>query len=217
MPEGQYIVHFMAVSVPWSFPVVNTDQTDYYELSYLDEVLARAPNLYLYPESDMMVSIEIEFPQNGKIIESTPAYNDGWYVHATPEGLIDNKYDYLFYEAALPVPLNHEYGWLIEGTNLESRLRAILTGYGFISREIDDFIEYWIPELGHWPWYAIYPQDVESMVTLNITPAPDNIIRALYLIRPVHKAISIQPPPDPIIKDRNGFTAAEWGVILITE
>lgn len=212
---GDYIIHFAYQGVPYSFVVSNTSGTDYREISFIEPNVAYAPDIYLYPEITSQIQVVVDFPEGGKIIESEPPYNSGWDVSVTPEGIIDGQYDYLFYEAEMTNKLNHQYGWLLNGENLENEFRTLLARLGFVGREIDDFVEYWIPKIGETKWLAVYPQDVESMIRLDISPQPDNILRALFLFRPLEIEISIPRPPysqPEIIRDK--FTVVEWGAII---
>ena len=47
----------------------------------------------------MNVSVKVNV--NGVLTFTDPEYNTGWNVNVMPDGIIDNKYDYLFYEADL--------------------------------------------------------------------------------------------------------------------
>ena len=106
---------------------------------------------------------------------------------------------------------------MLSGSDLENELRSLLSQLGLVGAEIDDFIEFWVPLLEGHPWYAVYPQDADALITLNITPQPKTVIRALFLIRPLERPIDITAPLIPSIPKRDGFTAVEWGVIGWTE
>jgi len=217
LDESTYILHLQESGIPHTFELSNSSGTDYYDLTFMESAQERAPNLYLYPESTTTVSVELDIAGEGYISESQPPYGNGWNVTVTPEGIIDDNYNYLFYEVTISVQLNHYTGWLLNGDDLETELENVLNKYGFTEREIDDFMEYWLPRLGSAPWFALYPQKADSLVTLDISPLPDNILRAVFLIRPLPKPVSIPPPPEPSEFTRTGFTAVEWGMILITE
>ncbi len=219
--QGRYIV----VNVPTGlytiadstcylsqFELTNTDSMDYTDIACYG-VQIDAPNIYLYPETEMDVTVTLGFPSSGHVIESQPPYGNGWQVHVTTDGIIDGTYEYLFYEAVFSASLNRETGWLLDGDDLKGEFRRLLAQYGFIGREIDDFVDYWVPVLEGSPWYTVYPQEIESMVTLDISPAPDNLLRMLLLIQPFQQPLSITPPPDPQPFERNGFVAVEWGVV----
>ncbi len=191
----------------------NSHANDYIDLLFYDDVQVDAPNIYLYPESQTDISVSLAFPSGGGIILSDPPYNTGWNVNVSPEGLIDGHFDYLFYEAKVGMPLQHTYGWLLDGSKLEQELRQLLLIQNFVGREIDDFIDFWLPRINGSAWYAICPQDVELMSTLTISPKPDTILRALYTIRPIDRKVNLITPPKNINFERLGFTIVEWGVI----
>jgi hypothetical protein len=135
-----------------------------------------------------------------------------------PSGKINNEYDYLFYEAALPDRWQYEEGWSVMINDLETFFRKNLTEYGFIDNEINDFINYWIPKLDDSPYYNIYPQytdKVDELVTLHISKEPKSLMRMFYVIKesPLMKATDIPAPMIPEF-ERNGFTVTEWGVVL---
>ena len=197
----------------FTFEITNTSGTDYAEFSFRYSDIIRAPNIYLYPEEETDVLVQLDFPSGGHVLLSQPPYGAGWQVHVTPDGIIDGQYEYLFYEAALDVPMNTTNGWVIDGNDLEGEFRSLMAELGFAGREIDDFVDFWVPELAGEPWYAIYPQDADAMVQLDIFPPPDCVLRAFFLILPSNKELSIPAPPDPPPFTREGFTVVEWGVI----
>ena len=210
---GHYLLHFSYMELPFSFDVYNSTGTNYNEFTFYEPMQIDAPNIYLYPESTSNIQVAVSFPVVGEIILSEPEYNNGWNVSVTSDGIIDGQYEYLFYEAMLPQPQNNQIGWLITHADLETEFRSILADYGCIGREIDDFIEFWIPRLDYAPWFAVYPQDVEAMITLDISPQPESILRLIFLIRGVNQEIAIIQPPTPEKLIRNKFTVVEWGAI----
>ncbi|HHI03784.1 MAG TPA: hypothetical protein ENL22_09720 [candidate division Zixibacteria bacterium] len=217
LSEDSYFLHFSAYSMPEVFTVTNTGGTDYEDLYFYSEMQVEAPNIYLYPETTSDISVDIDFPNGGEIIKSEPPYNNGWRINVTPEGIIDGQYEYLFYETRQSMPLNHQYGWLLDGTNLEGELRFLLMNLGFAGREIDDFIDYWLPRFGSTPYLAVYPQDVESMITLSIEPVPDKLLRMIFLFRPLTLPAQLEELPLPDAIKRDAFTAVEWGGILLSQ
>lgn len=212
---GNYMLDFSRDSVPYNFTLTNSNATDYYDLTYSNPYIVYAPNIYLYPVTKSIIDVSIDFPNGGSIINSNPPYNDGWHVSVTPEGIIENMYPYLFYETSLTQPLNTTNGWLLDGSRLIVELRSLMARYGFVGREIDDFIDYWLPKFEGTQWLAVYPQDVESLISLDVSPQPDNLLRVLFLFRPQEKPVPITLPaysPEDFIRD--GYTVVEWGGIL---
>ncbi|MCP4703800.1 MAG: hypothetical protein GY865_04245 [candidate division Zixibacteria bacterium] len=217
LDQFDYFLHFNQYGGANSFQILNTQATDYKDLFFTNDFMVEAPNLYLYPETTSDISVDIDFPNGGQIIVSEPPYNNGWDVNVTPEGIIDGVYDYLFYETRQPISLNYMSGWLLDGSDLENEIRFLLGNLGFVGREIDDFIDYWLPRFGTTPSLAVYPQDVEEMISLTIDPVPDNLLRMIFLFRPLDVPIELEELPLPDAIQRNGFTAIEWGGILISE
>ena len=192
-----------------------------YQVDFVLEpgMIAYKPNIYLYPKIATKMDVFLCFPQGGCITESDPEYPCEWNnIRVKPSGKINNEYDYLFYEAALPDKWQYDEGWSVMINDLETFFRKNLTEYGFIENEINDFINYWIPKLQDHPYYNIYPQytdKVNELVTLHISKEPKSVMRMFYVIKPT---MNMKPTemPEPVIPefDAAGFVAREWGVIL---
>jgi hypothetical protein len=177
----------------------------------------KKPNLYLYPEEKTKMSVSMEFPHGGKVIESDPAYPAKWEnIKVKPDGTINKKYDYLFYECEIPDFWQYVDGWVVKQEDLSGFFEQNLAAYGFNEKEIKDFVDFWIPELKEDPYYMILPQYTEmvnQVIKLWITPRPDKLMRLHYVISGMGFYFEL---PEPEIPDfeREGFTAVEWGVIL---
>ncbi len=177
------------------------------------------PNIYLYPAEKSQITVNLRFPLGGKIITSIPAYENGWSVVVDTSGIIDNNYEYLFYESKQPDIWQLKYGWIIKSSELETFFRDNMLKHGFYGREISDFTDYWIPRLTDFGYYEIYPQEmniINSAITLEINKKPDDVLRLYYLIKGVNTDSNnkINIPGDIIQFKRNGFHVTEWGVIL---
>ena len=179
-------------------------------------VVVRKPNIYLYPPVRCVVSVKLEFPMGGTIIESIPAYRGEWRVEAGPSGKIENNVDYLFYESDTPDQYQYTSGWIVGRDSLPTFFKNNLSATGFIEKEISDFTQYWVPRLIHHPFYIIYPQyadDINKVITLTISPMPDTTIRLFYVIKGAEtNGIHLAKPVIPRY-ERHGFVVAEWGVV----
>lgn len=177
----------------------------------------RKPNIYLYPVEPCIVTVKIEFPLGGDIIESEPAYDNGWTVNVDPSGKINQEYDYLFYESSTPEVYQSQAGWIISKDSLKEFFSDNLSKSGFNDNEKSDFLEYWVPRLVDYDYYIIYPQyspEIERIIKLNFSVKPDNVIRLFYVIKgTVNNKLNLLTPVIPQFK-REGFVAAEWGVVL---
>ena len=76
------------------------------------------PNIYIYPTAPMELSLNINFPLGGEIITSIPEYGTGWDIFVDTNGLIDNTYNYLFYESSQPDVWQQNDGWIVKKTDL---------------------------------------------------------------------------------------------------
>ncbi len=177
----------------------------------------RKPNIYIYPDSLISMSVKIIFPVGGSVIKSIPKYFDGWDITVDTTGLINNRYSYLFYECTNPDVYQRNAGWIVSRDSLQTFFSDNLLKAGFNDREKVDFLEYWIPRLVEFPYYIIYPQfpDIlDKVIQLNFSHKPDNILRLFYLIE--GSKISTIELEVPMIPDfnRKGFVVAEWGVVI---
>ncbi len=175
------------------------------------------PNIYISPVESMPLDINISFPMGGDIVRSIPEYGTGWKINVNADGLIDSKYNYLFYESKQPDIWQKAAGWVVEESELESFFRKNMSDYGFKGQETDDFIEYWIPRLKDYKFYSVYPQTkkiIEEVIQLNFSREPDHLLRLFYLIEG-HDEFSGKLT-EPVISNfkREGYFVAEWGVIL---
>lgn len=180
-----------------------------------DTVIDKKPNIYLYPKSKMQLTVKIKFPAGGSIIESIPEYKDSWTVTAEPSGKIDDKYNYLYYEAKHEDKYQYKEGWLVNSKDLLFFFKDNLSAYGFKDNEIKDFTDYWVPKLKKEKYY-IYPQTakiINQMVELNVSVKPESVLRLYYVIKEAGEQVEKLVPPKVTAVKRTGFTIAEWGVV----
>jgi len=178
----------------------------------------KKPNIYIYPTETIRLDVVINFPIGGRILTSIPEYVNGWSVSVDPNGTIDGKYGFLYYESMQPDVWQQSKGWIVEKPNLEQFFNRNLTAYGFSGREVKDFIDYWIPRLQYADFFEIYPQEsaiLDRVIKLDFSIKPDNILRMHYLIKGIkgeQKKQMVEPQITPFV--RRGFVVAEWGVIF---
>ncbi|MGD0037616.1 MAG: hypothetical protein ABSC53_10030 [Bacteroidota bacterium] len=181
------------------------------------QVVVYKPNIYLYPQTTRNLSVALEFPMGGSILQSVPLYSSGWNVSVEPSGKINQQYDYLFYESKNPDAYQYDSGWIVSRDTLSSFFTNNLLLAGFSEREKNDFIEYWIPRLVEYPYYTIYPQfanEIGKTIQLKISESPDNMLRLFYVIQGRSDFGKTLPVPLISAFKRIGFIVAEWGVIL---
>lgn len=180
--------------------------------------IALKPNIYIYPEEESFLSITLEFPKGGRVIASIPEYGNGWSFSVNPEGIIDNDYEFLFYESSQPDVWQIKKGWCINKAKLSEFFTSNLREFGFVGREIEDFNDYWVPRFQTSEYYCFYPQDksiLDRVIEINVSTEPDNILRLFYLVEEsvIDKSTSLLTPEIEEFS-RDGFYITEWGVIL---
>lgn len=182
-------------------------------------IVVYKPNIYIYPMETTQIKINLNFPLGGKVITSIPEYGTGWDVTVDTNGLIDNKYNYLFYESNQPDVWQLNEGWIVKRSDLKDFFDENMSNSGFFGEEIQDFTDYWMPRLTDSECYAIYPQNsmiIESVIALGFSKEPDNLLRLFYVVKGVNTMPSsklTEPKIDKLF-DREGFFVVEWGVIL---
>jgi len=160
--------------------VVNEREPEYPDYYYGD---AKAkPVIYLYPEEQTDVSVQVSFPLGGEFTCTYPDYGDGWSVTAMPDGtLYDNDGKKLMY-------------------------------IGLTAREANEFIIYWLPRMKDNPYniISLYTEEYAECVPLAVSPAPDTQIRVFMTYRASDVPEDIRGQTLPHY-ERNGFTLVEWG------
>lgn len=192
---------------------VNAGAVTEVTLSLQETVYADAPNIYLYPEEPTGVSVRLSEARH--IVAAEPEYPaGGWQVMAMPDGQLyaaDGPADFLFYEITMaPGRLQREQGWCIEGHLAQASIEATMAQAGFLHDEIVDFSDFWD---AYWPetgWMTVYPQ-TRRLGALRIHPAPDSLLRLWFVIE--DGCAAVEPATLPAVS-REGFHAAEWGVVF---
>lgn len=213
-----FILHIIEVNPPKPDSETAIPNKDY-RIDFVLEsgVVARKPNIYLYPEKTVKIDVSLFFPHGGEVIESDPQYPAEWIdIKVRPDGSINREYGYLFYEATIPDLWQYSEGWVVKQDMLPLFFRSNLEAYGFNEAEIKDFMDYWIPLLNTAPYYAVYPQhtvNVNYAVKLRISERPDALLRLFYVIDEVQDKFTLPEPEIPEF-ERRGFIVTEWGVVF---
>lgn len=174
------------------------------------------PVIYLYPSAEQAVNVKLSY--DGKLLHAYPEYDsEGWEVIAKPSGELVNtrtgrSHYCLFWEGVD----SHEYalteGFVVAGRETAAFLESTLATLGLSEREANEFIIYWLPRMENNPFNVIcFPsEEYSEHARLQITPAPDTLIRVFMVFKPVAKRIDIAPQTlKPMT--RRGFTVVEWG------
>jgi len=182
-----------------------------------DDDVVYKPNIYIYPQENIQLEVNIDFPMGGKVIASIPEYKTGWKVSVDAKGLIDYKYTFLFYESTQPNVWQTKSGWVVKQSDLKGFFEENMALYGFAGQEIIDFTDYWIPRLKDHESYSICPQilpEVNQVVQLRFSKKPEHILRLYYVIKAHDLSKNELVKPEIPKFERKGYFVTEWGVVL---
>lgn len=173
------------------------------------------PVIYLYPEEKTDVSVKLNL--DGAITCAYPDYRNGWEVTAYPDGTIVDKYDgeeyyCLYWEGKGAADWDMSKGFVVKSGDTADFLRSKLKEIGLTPRESNEFIIYWLPELqkNECNFITFQTEAYEKNAGLEISPAPDSMLRVFMVYEPCSEDFSAEPQEfEPF--ERNGFTVVEWG------
>lgn len=180
-------------------------------------VMPAKPVIYLYPERETDVHVELELTE-AELATTYPKYQNGWDVTAYPDGTLLNKADgshhrYLFWDAVnCRTRFDFSEGFCIAGCDTERFLKETLTEIGLTEDERNEFIVYWLPRMEHnaYNFIAFQGAAYTDTAKLSITPAPDSLLRVFMTYVPLEEAVEAKPQTF-VPFERNGFTVVEWG------
>ncbi len=175
------------------------------------------PVIYLYPTIEQKINVKFGDPE---ILTITyPPYSNGWDVIASPTGKIINladgqEYSYLFWEGENN---DQQYdlttGFIVEGKNVSSFLQSTLKKLGLNSKEYNEFIVYWLPQMINNKYNLIHfatQEEYDNRVPLSITPQPDSMLRIFMVFKNLNEEIQVTPQNIKSF-NREGFSVIEWG------
>jgi len=184
----------------------------------------RKPVLYVYPEVETEVSIEVI--AKGTLSYTYPDIEKGWNFTCTPDGTLTdgvNSYPYLFWESEQqlePKVINPKVGSIVSGAKSTQFLETQLTEFGMTAGERADFITYWGPVLQtktNLYIYLLLNEDCDAFASLKINPEPSHISRIYVLWTEVPADYTSELEPQKIPKmQRDGFTVLEWGGVELS-
>ncbi len=194
--------------------------TTVYVLDYSEMDGLAKPIIYLYPEKEMLVDVQLDL--KGELTHTYPKYNKGWQVKASPDGTLLDKegkeYYALYWEGNNHEQFQVSEGFVVPGEKTAAFLETSLEILGLNRREANEFIVFWLPILEQNPYNLIHfsSDEYTEMAQLKITPQPETLIRVMMVYKPLQSPIEI-PQQDlaKLAKKRKGFTVVEWGGSLL--
>ena len=103
-------------------------------------------------------------------------------------------------------------GFCVSGAETEQFLRDKLRFIGLNEKELEDFIEFWVPYMEKNAFNKICFQTTAytENAKLTVSPEPDSILRLFMVFQPLDKFVEIEEQPLAQFQ-RTGFTLVEWG------
>ena len=201
---------------------VNCNNSDAQNISF-NSFAYDKPVIYLYPEQETDVHVDLELTSSD-LATTYPRYDNGWDVTAYPDGTLLNKADgthhrYLFWDSTnATTGFDLSKGFCVAGCDTESFLKEKLTYMGLSEEEMNEFIVYWLPRMEHNAYNLISFQGsaYTDSARLNISPAPDSLLRIFMTYIPLEDEVDIEPQQLDTF-ERRGFTVVEWGGSQLAE
>ncbi len=175
------------------------------------------PAIYLYPQTKTDVQVVVR--PAGQLVRTDDLYNpkvNGWNVHVSPGGKINNALDYLYYEAAVTIPEVHG-GYVVPYAKLFDFSKEYVKELGLNDAEANEFISFWKTSLPAAPYYlvsALEQDTINQLYPLAISPAPDALLRVELYYKPLKAPVHVPLPRKMVPVERKGFTAVEWGAVV---
>ncbi len=238
VPPGEYNLEFVA---PYMKPVtlenVKFETKGRHELQIIFEPMDIVtpeiqfnydkPVIYLYNPTELDFTLNIS---GYKKLGFTYPYSENghWQGRMLPErGIEVNKriYPYLFWEGSSYEMSSQNLAFnTVNKANWVDYFEKSLYGFGLNSKEISDFITYWLPRMHHENVPAfnicfIAQTEYDKMIPMKISPVPDNIVRVFMVAVPTFTTsnaynFNFREIKEPI---RSGFTVIEWGGTILSE
>lgn len=189
----------------------------YMNQDYLPMVECAKPVVYLYPTKETPVEVKV----GANVTVSEPTYGQGWSGVAKPNGqvVVNGKaYPNLFWEGlGWGIYPQVKSGTVVKTAEAEATITSQLKAMSLNDQEIADFLEFWLPKMPKTEYVRIswiYGEDMEKLAPLYINPKPETVIRVFMDFAGLDVPVNIAKQELPSF-ERKGFTAVEWGGLLV--
>lgn len=217
--EGNWNVHFTDQETQYTVYVGADGTVQNTSTFNPNEALAAKPVIYLYPEEETLVTVQLDF--DGTLTTTYPAYQDGWTVIAQPDGtLIDpdtgREHYCLFWEGTSDVQYDVSTGFVVAGKDTAAFLEESLAEMGLTEKEANEFIIYWLPQMegNEYNLISFQQESYTDSAALTIDPVPDSILRVFMAWTALEDPIEIEPQEFGTF-ERAGFAVVEWGGVKL--
>ena len=177
------------------------------------------PVIYLYPEVETEVTVELDF--NGILTSVYPAYENGWTVTAQPDGTLKDaagrEYYCLFWEGETEVEYDLTTGFCVAGADNAAFLEDALRELGLTDKEANEFIIYWLPRMegNAYNLISFQKEIYTDNAALTIDPMPDSLLRVFMAWKGLDKPVEVEPQ-ELTGFERVGFAVVEWGGVEVS-
>lgn len=176
------------------------------------------PIIYLYPQEVTEVTVQFADEDSVETTHTYPEYGPGgWTVIAHPDGTLydpetDDEFYALYWEGRSGQPEPFRRGSVVAAEDTVGFFEDSLDQLGLSPREANEFIIYWAPilEENRFNFIHFSTDDWDERVPLDISPAPDSLLRVMMYYRPARGSMKIEPQKFTT-PEREGFTVVEWG------
>jgi hypothetical protein len=201
---------------PWLF--VPTPWGAYIRLTREDFQLPQwcEPILYAYADPPAEIIIEPVPPLRFK--RTVPHAPLGWHGMAQPDGSVvvsGRRWSELFWEGESVWFSPPAESVVVAEADIAAYLTAALQARGLVGREVDSFLDAWLPDLLDQGAVRIGfhdPEAIQALGPLQITPRPDTFIRVLMDAAPTDDPPDWDgSPPTLVPPERTGLVVVEWG------
>ena len=175
------------------------------------------PIIYLYPTSKIQINVKLWTPEN--LSHTYPKYNpERWRnIIAQPNWDLKDidtwrKLYALYREWKSDNATNFDKWFVVAWKDIIPFLEEKLAILWLNEREAEEFIVYWLPQMENNKYNLIRFEtkaEQDENMPLNITPAPDTVIRVMMDWKAVDEPIDI-PEQKLDTPERKGFTVVEW-------
>ena len=174
------------------------------------------PIIYLYPTIETKVNVKLWTPKN--LSHTYPKYKaeKWWNVIAQPNGDLEDldtwrKLYALYREWKSDNATNFDEWFVVAWKDIIPFLEEKLAILWLNEREAEEFIVYWLPQMENNAYNLIRFETIEEQdenMPLNITPAPDTVIRVMMDWKAIDEPIDI-PEQQLVTPERSWFTVVE--------